>query len=89
MIDPFTIWIAGLSTGMALMGLFYRSRRDRDSGWRRSGDPGAILPTTPKPDIIPKPQPPPGRIIDASGRTIGYRPLPWVQGSANPPPRNP
>jgi hypothetical protein len=45
--------------------------------------------TTPKPNIISKPQPPPGRIIDASGRTIGYRPLPWVQGPTNPPPRNP
>ena len=55
---------------------------------RRSGDPDAILPTTPKPNIVPKPQPPLGRIIDASGRTIGYRPLPW-DGPTNPPPRNP
>jgi len=28
---------------------------------RRSGDPGAIRPTTPKPEIIPKPQYPPAR----------------------------
>ena len=30
---------------------------------RRSGDPGAILPTTSKPNIVPKPQFPPPRII--------------------------
>jgi len=30
---------------------------------RRSGDPDAILPTTPKPNIVPKPQFPPPRII--------------------------
>ena len=38
-------------------------------------------PTTPKPDIIPKPQPPGGRLIGPSGAPIGYRP--------SPPPRNP
>lgn len=30
---------------------------------RRSGDPGTVRPTTPKPDIIPKPQPSGGRLI--------------------------
>ena len=43
-------------------------------------------PSTPKPPI--KPQPPSSRIIDASGMTIGYRPLPWP-GTPNPPPEAP
>ena len=54
-------------------------------------DCGALwrdVPTTPKPDIIPKPQPPPGRVIDIHGCTIGYRPIPQ-SGTPNPPPRNP
>lgn len=45
-------------------------------------------PTTPKPDIIAKPQPPPARIIGLYGETIGYRPMPSRPG-ANPPPRKP
>lgn len=36
----------------------------------------------------PKPQPPGGRVVDASGMTIGYRPLPWP-GPTTPPPREP
>ena len=31
--------------------------------WRRSGDAGSLRPTTPKPDIIPKPQFPAPRVI--------------------------
>lgn len=44
---------------------------------RRSGDGYSGGPTTPKPGITPKPQPP-----------VGYRPNPSRHG-ANPPPRNP
>jgi hypothetical protein len=39
-------------------------------------------PTTPKPDIIPKPQPPGGRLIGPNGAPVGYRPKPQF-----PPPR--
>ncbi len=45
-------------------------------------------PTKPKPEIVPKPQFPPGRIIGADGMTIGYRPIP-SRPDANPPPREP
>ena len=43
---------------------FNHENTNRPSGlpplkFRRSGDPGAVRPTTPKPDIIPKPQFPP------------------------------
>jgi hypothetical protein len=55
---------------------------------RRSGDGYDSGPTTPKPDIIPKPQPHGGRLIGPSGAPIGYRPNPSRPG-ANPPPRNP
>jgi hypothetical protein len=41
-------------------------------------------PTTPKPGITPKPQPPGGRLIGPSGAPIGYRPNPSRPG-ANPP----
>lgn len=54
-------------------------------------DCGALwvdVPTTPKPDIVPKPQPPSGRVVDVYGRTIGY--IPRSQGDTpNPPPSNP
>lgn len=47
---------------------------------RRSGDGYSPGPTTPKPDIIPQGQDPgPVRHI-----SVGYQPLPWVQGPANP-----
>ena len=49
---------------------------------------GGSGPTTPKPGITPKPQPPGGRLIGPSGAPIGYRPNPSRPG-ANPPPRNP
>ncbi len=44
--------------------------------------------STPKPDIIPKPQPPGGRLTSPDGVPVGYRPNPSRPG-ANPPPRNP
>jgi len=37
---------------------------------------GSGGPTTPKPDIIPKPQPPGGRLIGPNGAPVGYRPKP-------------
>jgi hypothetical protein len=49
---------------------------------------GSGGPSTPKPAIIPKPQPPGGRMIGPDGSTIGYRPIRWRQGT-NPPPREP
>jgi len=68
---------------------------------RPSGPPPLILnegrtirgnrsggPTTPKPEIVPKPQPPAGRLIGPGGVPIGYRPNPSRPG-ANPPPRKP
>jgi hypothetical protein len=63
------------------------SSEERPLRLRRSGDSYSSGPTTPKPDIIPKPQPPPGRIINDWGETIGYRPLPQ-RGIHNPPPRD-
>jgi len=44
-------------------------------------------PTTPKPDIIPKPQPTGGRLIESSFFPFRYRPKSSRPG-ANPPPRN-
>ena len=49
---------------------------------------GSGGPSNPKPAIIPKPQPPAGRVIGPDGATIGYRPIRWRQGT-NPPPREP
>jgi len=43
--------------------------------------------TTPKPDIIPKPQPTGGRLIESSFFPFRYRPKSSRPG-ANPPPRN-
>jgi hypothetical protein len=48
---------------------------------------GSGGPTTPKPPI--KPQPAGGRMIDQSGMTIGYQPLPWSGRTTTPPPREP
>ncbi len=45
-------------------------------------------PTTSKPEISPKPQFPPVRIISPDGTTIGYQPRPSRPG-ANPPPSEP
>lgn len=45
-------------------------------------------PTTPKPNFIPKPQPPRDRVTDVYGRTIGYQPRPQG-GTPNPPPTDP
>jgi hypothetical protein len=52
---------------------------------RGNGNSG---PTTPKPNIVPKPQSPAGRVIDVWARTVGY--IPRSQGGTpNPPPRQP
>jgi hypothetical protein len=48
---------------------------------------GSGGPTTPKPPI--KPQPAGGRMIDQSGMTIGYQPLPRSGRTTTPPPREP
>lgn len=56
-----------------------------DEGQTQRGN-GSGGPTTPKPPI--KPQPSGGRMIDQSGMTIGYQPLPR-SGRTLPPPRNP
>lgn len=63
-------------------------RLDEGTVQRGNGSGG---PTTPKPRAIPpKPQPPPGRIVDVHGMTIGYIPLPRPQGGTpNPPPSDP
>ena len=47
---------------------FTEGRTIRDN---RNGGPGGA-----KPEIVPKPQFPPGRIIGSDGMTIGYRPIP-------------
>ena len=49
---------------------------------------GSGGPATPKRDIIPKPQPPAGRVVDVWGRTVGYISRPQG-GTPNPPPREP
>ena len=56
-----------------------------DEGPTQRGN-GNGEPTTPKPPI--KPQPSGGRMIDASGMTIGYQPR-SPGGPIDPPPRNP
>ena len=48
---------------------------------------GSSGPATPKPLI--KPQPSGGRMIDQSGMTIGYQPLPRSGRTTTPPPREP
>ena len=60
-------------------------RMDEGHTQRGNGHGG---PSTPKPAIIPKPQPSGGRLIDQSGMTVGYRPLPRP-GHTTPPPREP
>jgi hypothetical protein len=71
----------------------YGPRLDPGRVQRGNGNGG---PATPKPGIVPKPQPPRSRVIDAYGRMIGYPPLsgsredsPWVHGPANPAPEEP
>ena len=60
-------------------------RMDEGSTQRGNGSGG---PATPKPNIVPKPQFPAGRVIDAWGCTVGY--IPRSQGGTpNPPPREP
>ena len=49
---------------------------------------GSGGPATPKPNIVPKPQFPAGRVIDVWGCTVGY--IPRSQGGTpNTPPREP
>ena len=73
----------------------WRRRFNHENTNRPSGPPPLKLrrgvyeyspgPTTPNPDIIPQGQDPgPVRYI-----SCGYQPLPWVQGPANPPPKEP
>ena len=67
---------------------FRRSEPIRfDEGHTQRGN-GHGGPTTPKPPISIWQLPPGGRIIDASGMTIGYRPLPQP-GAPSPPPEAP
>jgi hypothetical protein len=57
-----------------------------EEGHTQRGNGSGGGPTTPKPPI--KPQPSGGRMIDQSGMTIGYQPLPR-SGRTTPPPREP
>ena len=78
MSDFLSLWLAGFCTGIATAGILlnvrrrgsYRSTegsnrtRDCDPDWRRSFSHENInRPTTPKPDLTPKPQFPPPQII--------------------------
>ena len=58
-----------------------------DEGQTQRGN-GSGGPATPKPNIVPKPQFPAGRVIDVWGCTVGY--IPRSQGGTpNTPPREP
>ena len=104
MIDPVSAWAFGAIAGGAVgfwMGRWwprfsrysrmgppkgsYGGRLDPGSVQRGNGSGG---PTTPKPDIIPKPQFPHGRVVDLYGCTVGYIPL-RQGGTPNPPPEVP
>jgi hypothetical protein len=60
-------------------------RMDEGRTIRGNGNGG---PTTPKPNIIPKPQPAGGRLIIEGRLFGGYQPRPQ-QGTPNPPPSEP
>lgn len=81
-------WDAGWrARGRARGGVIGQQPLILSEGHTQRGN-GSGGPATPKPEIIPKPQFPPGRIIGPDGMTIGYRPNPSRLG-ANPPPREP
>ena len=103
MIDPTASWLNALSflVGYGAAELQHRIHKHLRSMGTPKGsyggrlDPGSVQrgngsggPTTPKPDIIPKPQFPHGRVVDLYGCTVGYIPL-RQGGTPNPPPEVP